>query len=275
LQDDVVYLHIIERCGTVRDEHASLTFRIRVCIKRSGDQLKVFSSLVSGFESASVWDRVWSGDSYADPGVRAARAQRRLTSFELMNGSIPTGSRVLDAGCGAGDSLAALSQAYGAGIELTGTDFSSRAVALASSRLANQAKVVYADVTNLPFPDAYFSHVLLFGIIEHVKDDKRALAEISRVSESGALVYISTSNVFSVLQAINFVRCNIIGYPYGYQKNWRKSAIESQLAKFLSIDRAEFEHADRDMPVVHYVDRVLARFIPQWGRYLHFTCTRK
>jgi ubiquinone/menaquinone biosynthesis C-methylase UbiE len=191
-----------------------------------------------------------------------------------MDGSISAGARLLDAGCGTGDGLAALADAYGGNLDLTGIDFSDRAAALAASRLANRAKIVRADVTNLPFPDGYFSHVLLFGIIEHVRNDTLALAEISRVSQSGALVYISTSNVFSVLQAINVVRRNTRGYPYGYQKNWRRSEIVPLLRQFFSIERIRFTHAGGDMPLVRSVDLAFARLLPQWGRYMHITCEK-
>lgn len=69
--------------------------------------MNICSFLTAGDENVSIWDRVWTGDRYAIPAVRATRAQRRLTSFGLTNASIPRGARVLDVGCGTGDSLAA------------------------------------------------------------------------------------------------------------------------------------------------------------------------
>jgi len=42
-----------------------------------------------------------------------------------------------------------------------------------------------ADVTDLPFPDRSFDHVIASEILEHVDDDRRALAELVRVLRPG------------------------------------------------------------------------------------------
>jgi len=104
---------------------------------------------------------VWSGDPYADPLVRDRRAQRRLASFGLLDSSLPAGARLLDAGCGSGETLDVLSRAHGTDIEFVGTDFSKQAVSLSRARLAGRANVLQADVTDLPFPTSHFSHALL------------------------------------------------------------------------------------------------------------------
>ena len=197
-----------------------------------------------------------------------------MTSFGLLDHTIPVGSRVLDVGCGAGDSLVALSQTYDKRIELTGADFSACAVARARTRLGDRAEIFEANVMDLPFHDAHFSHVLLFGLIEHVRDHVRALAEVRRVSASGARIFVSTSNASSALQGINFLRRNTFGYPYGYQRNWRGMAVVSQLEQYFRIENVGFEHADTDMPLVRATDRLLGCLLPNWGRYIHIICEK-
>lgn len=233
--------------------------------------MQFLASLASGLEGASIWDRIWSGDPYADRSVRDRRAWRRLASFELLN-SFAAGARLLDAGCGSGDTLDALSRAHDDGPELVGIDFSQRAVSLADVRLAGRANVLQADVTNLPFPDGHFTHVLLFGIIEHVRDEAKALAEIYRVSQPGAMIYLSTSNYFSALQGANFIRRNTCGYPYGYQKNWKRRALEERLREFFLIRSLRYAHADLDMPLIQIFDKAAAHVFPAWARYIHVTC---
>lgn len=237
--------------------------------------MKFLSPLTSGHEDVSIWDRVWSGDSYASPDIRTLRAGRRLKSFGLLNGSVPPGAHVLDVGCGAGDSLAALSEVYGSSLKLTGADFSKRAVATAHTRLGNRANIINADVTNLPFPDEQFSHVLLFGLLEHVRDHNRALSEIHRVCAPGALVFISTSNAASVLQGINIFRKNTLGYPYGYQRNISLSSAIADLYPFFQVQKFYFEHADSDMPLVRSIDKIISNFYKRWSRYIHIICRKK
>jgi ubiquinone/menaquinone biosynthesis C-methylase UbiE len=172
---------------------------------------------------------------------------------------------VLDVGCGAGDSLADLAEAYGSSIKLTGADFSSRAVEAASARLGGRANIVRADATRLPFHDELFSHVLVFGLLEHIRDDDRALAEVWRVCARGAHVFISTSNASSALQGINYVRHNTLGYPYGYQRNVRRADVVSDVKRLFRIEKLDIQHADADMPVIRTVDRIVGKLLPNWG----------
>jgi ubiquinone/menaquinone biosynthesis C-methylase UbiE len=234
--------------------------------------LRPLASLTSGPEDVSIWNKVWSGDRYADPLLRDRRARRRLASFGLLNSSLPAGTRVLDAGCGSGETLHVLSSAQDTDIEFVGSDFSERAVSLSRGRLAERANILQAPVTDLPFPNAHFSHVLLFGVIEHVQDVSQALTEIRRVSRPGAMIYFSTSNYFSTLQGVNFVRRNTYGYPYGYQKNWKRKELENQLTKFFKITHVDYVHTDRDMPIVKSADEIVAFIFTGWARYMHITC---
>ena len=48
-----------------------------------------------------------------------------------------------------------------------------------------------SDVTALPFRDRAFDLVCAFDIVEHVEDDRRVFAELSRVARRGASVVLS------------------------------------------------------------------------------------
>ena len=67
-------------------------------------------------------------------------------------------------------------------------DFSAPALA---RLLARGARAALGLVTSLPFPDAGFDFVCALDIVEHVDDDHRALAELSRVAAPGAALLIS------------------------------------------------------------------------------------
>jgi len=92
------------------------------------------------------------------------------------------------------------------------------------------------------------------------------------VSRPGAIIYFTTSNYFSALQGVNFIRRNTYGYPYGYQKNWATKVLEARLRDFFTIGRVEYVHADRDMPLVRTFDKAAAWAFPKWARYIHVTC---
>jgi len=52
-------------------------------------------------------------------------------------------------------------------------------------------RAMLGDVTALPFRDRSFDLVCAFDIVEHVEDDRRVFAELSRVAKPGATVVLS------------------------------------------------------------------------------------
>jgi SAM-dependent methyltransferase len=92
---------------------------------------------------------------------------------------------VLEAGCGiATDGL----QLARAGARYTGLDFSSTALELAQHRFEMEGvagRFVAGSVTELPFPDASFDLLYSIGVIHHVPETHRAVAEFHRVLRPG------------------------------------------------------------------------------------------
>ena len=100
--------------------------------------------------------------------------------------------RILDAGCGTGGNLAwwhrradSRSGAIGMGIDL-----SADALSLGSRR--GLTRLGRASISELPFADKSFDGVLSLDVIYHldVADDRRALAEIARVTQPGGWVCV-------------------------------------------------------------------------------------
>lgn len=107
---------------------------------------------------------------------------------------IERGSRVLDLACNTGYSSRTLCKRVGC--EAAGIDLSERAIAAAraaASAPCFDGKLEYrsGDASELPWPDASFSHVVAgccFGFIER-RD--RALDEVSRVLEPGGALCVA------------------------------------------------------------------------------------
>lgn len=98
------------------------------------------------------------------------------------------GRRVLDAGCGVGMYMAAF-QREGAlvfGVEIEGDR------AAEASRLVGNTAI--GSVESLPFADASFDVVFSHEVLEHVGDDKRALAEMARVVHPGGQIILFVPN---------------------------------------------------------------------------------
>jgi SAM-dependent methyltransferase len=100
------------------------------------------------------------------------------------------GARVLDDGCGLGiyvGKLAALAR------EAYGLDYEHERVREGVRRLG-RGVLVCAAGERLPFPDATFDLVLSNEVIEHVRDDREALAEMARVTRPGGRVLLFCPN---------------------------------------------------------------------------------
>ena len=104
----------------------------------------------------------------------------------LLDRHVGRVGRVLDAGCGTGANLAFLAR-YG---EPVGLDLSTEALQFAAKR--HPAGLTRGTVDALPFPDETFGLVTSFEVIYHlaVEDDRRALAEMARVTRSGGWLLV-------------------------------------------------------------------------------------
>jgi SAM-dependent methyltransferase len=97
----------------------------------------------------------------------------------------PGRARVLDAGCGTGFNLLALSRLGRA----TGIDLAPEALAFCKQRGVRAAR---ASLLGLPFPDATFDAVTSFDVLYHawVIDDRAAVGEMSRVLAPGGVLLV-------------------------------------------------------------------------------------
>ncbi|MDH7489449.1 MAG: methyltransferase domain-containing protein [Anaerolineae bacterium] len=98
------------------------------------------------------------------------------------------GRRALDVGCGIGFYTRRLQEA---GAEAYGVDVDPDKVAKAREAVAN---VQVAPAEKLPFPDGFFDMVLSHEVLEHVDDDRQAVAEAIRVLKPGGRLVIFVPN---------------------------------------------------------------------------------
>lgn len=114
--------------------------------------------------------------------------RRAWTVLEWLGA--PRGRRILDAGCGRGFYLKMIRR-LGAG-RLVGVDFEPPLLARARRTTAGLGVgLAAASVTALPFAAGSFAAVVLSEVLEHVADDRAALAEAWRLLEPGGLLIVT------------------------------------------------------------------------------------
>lgn len=77
--------------------------------------------------------------------------------------------------------------------QITNLDFNPEYQQAACNQQPN-IRFVCGDATDLPFEDAAFDAVTMFDVLEHIPDDRKAIAEALRVLKPNGFLLISTPN---------------------------------------------------------------------------------
>lgn len=104
-----------------------------------------------------------------------------------------TSGKILDVGCGVGDTLMLLKEL---GWETFGMDIDEAAVAMAKKRGVDHVRIgFYQDISS--YPDHYFDAVRLYHVIEHLDDPVRCLRLVKKKLKKGGQLIIGTPNAES------------------------------------------------------------------------------
>jgi SAM-dependent methyltransferase len=113
------------------------------------------------------------------------RGRRLIVRSELDRLGVSPGAEVLDAGCGSGRTLEELVD-YGS---VSGIELDPDAAAFAASRGCGEVKV--GRLEELPWEAGTFDLITCLDVLEHVPDDRRALAELRRVCRPGGWLLLT------------------------------------------------------------------------------------
>ncbi len=113
--------------------------------------------------------------------------KEHLITKELFKSDVINGI-VLDIGCGLGTRTFLASK----NCRVIGIDFSWVAVEYATKHFDSPFCV--ADILRMPFGDQAFDNAFLLGTIEHIKDLKAPVLEISRVLKSFGKLFVSVTD---------------------------------------------------------------------------------
>lgn len=121
----------------------------------------------------------------------AAYKENDLSDCKYLNGFVAflSGNKVLDMGCGCGESISYLSQFE---LDLIGIDFSEKMLAEAS-KLYPSLKFEKQNILKTSFADKSFDGVVLTYVINHFNDEglKLLKQEIDRILKDNGVVFLS------------------------------------------------------------------------------------
>ena len=112
----------------------------------------------------------------SDHPIALLRAENRLRNPWIAS-KLPSSSKVLDMGCGAGFLTQELANL---GHEVTGVDLSEQSLKIAR-KLDSKSTYIKADVTKVPLESGSFDAVCAMDLLEHVENPKAVVQEASRL----------------------------------------------------------------------------------------------
>lgn len=184
-------------CGATqvrpRFEVEGLGYRVVDCCGCGTGRLDPLPSAseIAGFYPAAYYGKGGSKFSGVIEWLVRLVASRHI-GF-LMRQS-PPGARVLDVGCGRGVALRALAKA---GLEAHGFERSRDAI----QGLDRKVQVRIADdLAAADYPVDYFDTVIIWHVLEHLRNPNEVLLEIARILKPGGRVIVAVPN-YSSLQA--------------------------------------------------------------------------
>ena len=134
--------------------------------------------------SAEYWDKHWSSFEFKKT------LQNTWSSIfsEVVHKYLVKGSKILEAGSGAGNVLGALKNN---GYQVTGIDIAGETLARLKE-IDNSLSLARTDVHSLPFVDQSFDGVISGGVIEHFWDGfEQPLSEAARVLRKGGFLFLT------------------------------------------------------------------------------------
>lgn len=138
---------------------------------------------------------------------------KRRASKILEGLDLKAGDKILDVGCGDGFFLYLIS-ALPIKLTLVGLDHDKRILTIARKNLANRRlRLVYGDAAAMPFAENSFNQAIMTEVLEHVKNEKKALSEVYRILKpNGKLVLTVPSYNFPFLwDPLNWILQNLFG----------------------------------------------------------------
>jgi len=153
-----------------------------------------------------------------------------------------TDVRLLEVGCGRATS--SIYQAKKLGIDITPTDFSEAALAVASKNIQKygiNADPQLADIYALPFSDNSFDIVVSLGVMEHIAKAELAYQEMFRVLKPGGVVISMNvpehQNIQKIATPVNKVLAFIEKlFSGGMSKPWLDKGSQSKTADVFRAD---------------------------------------
>ncbi|MFA4877227.1 MAG: methyltransferase domain-containing protein [Methanoregula sp.] len=158
-----------------------------------------------------VWEKVWTKNL-----ITSDYSLKYLAFMEEIERHLPHHSKVLEAGCGTGQTLGLFSGRH----EAFGLDISRAALSLAKENCQNP---VLGSIFSIPFQNDTFDLVYNSGVIEHFRDPANvaAIQEMARVVKPSGKVIIIVPNTLCLWYMLGKkIAVMMKNFEFGYEEDY-------------------------------------------------------
>jgi len=167
--------------------------------------------------SDEIWDKVWTKKL-----IISDYSIKYLEFINKIKKDLPDGSKIIEAGCGTGQTLALFSNDQ----DTFGLDISPAALKLARE---NCKYTVQGSIFSMPFDNDVFDLVYNSGVIEHFRDPENiaAIKEMARVVKpSGKVIIIVPNTLCLWYKAGKTVAVILKNFEFGYEEDYSVYRLE-------------------------------------------------
>ncbi|MFZ1897659.1 class I SAM-dependent methyltransferase [Methanoregula sp.] len=172
--------------------------------------------------SEEIWEKVWAKNL-----VISDYSLKYLDFINTLKTDLQHDSKILEAGCGTGQTLALFSDDQ----FTSGLDISVAALRRAQKNCSN---AVLGSIFSIPFDDDAFDLVYNSGVIEHFRDPENiaALREMARVVKpSGKIVIIVPNTLCLWYKAGKWAAVLMKNFEFGYEEDYSLSRLEHAMKR--------------------------------------------
>jgi SAM-dependent methyltransferase len=148
---------------------------------------------LAGHYSKSYYEADSSSDQDRKGYPSYRQAQKTLTEsfkqkLQVVRKNV-SGGRLLDAGAAYGTFMKMASENY----DCVGLELSPYAASTAREEFEMDVRI--GTIESAPFPDCYFDAIVMWDVIEHLRNPVLALKEVYRLLKPGGFCFVSTDDV--------------------------------------------------------------------------------
>jgi SAM-dependent methyltransferase len=162
----------------------------------------------------SEWDAIWS-----KPLITSDYSLKYLSFMEKIGYTFPTYAKVIEVGCGTGQTLNMRCDTFGMDISLP-------ALEIAKSTCNHPVR---GDIFHIPFKDNTFDLVYNSGVIEHFQEPYNHLAirEMTRITKPGGTIIVIVPNSLCPWYRLGKFIANLMGnFEFGYEEDYTPNRLK-------------------------------------------------